>query len=51
MADTNDIQKRRAALLTSFGVNPDEVAEINRKAASLKVPVGDGKFTPEAQSN
>lgn len=47
MADTNDIQKRRAALLTSFGVNPDEVAEINRKAASLKVPVGVVKEMPQ----
>ncbi len=47
MADTNDIQKRRAALLTSFGVNPDEVAEINRKAASLKVPVGVIKEMPQ----
>ena len=47
MADTNDIQKRRAALLASFGVNPDEVAEINRKAASLKVPVGVVKEMPQ----
>lgn len=47
MADTNDIQKRRAALLASFGVNPDEVAEINRKAASLKVPVGVIKEMPQ----
>ena len=47
MADTNDIQKRRAALLTSFGVNPDEVAEINRKAASLNVPVGVVKEMPQ----
>ena len=47
MADINDIQKRRAALLTSFGVNPDEVAEINRKAASLKVPVGVVKEMPQ----
>lgn len=47
MADTNDIQKRRAALLTSFGVNPDEVAEINRKAAKLNVPVGVVKEMPQ----
>lgn len=47
MADTNDIQKRRAALLASFGVNPDEVAEINRKAASLNVPVGVIKEMPQ----
>lgn len=47
MADTNDIQKRRAALLASFGVNPDEVAEINRKAAKLKVPVGVVKEMPQ----
>ena len=47
MADTNDIQKRRATLLTSFGVNPDEVAEINHKAASLKVPVGVVKEMPQ----
>ena len=47
MADTNDIQKRRAALLASFGVNPDEVAEINRKATNLKVPVGVVKEMPQ----
>ena len=47
MADTNDIQKRRATLLNSLGVNPDEVAEINRKAASLKVPVGVVKEMPQ----
>lgn len=47
MADTNDIQKRRAALLASFGVNPDEVAEINRKAARLNVPVGVVKEMPQ----
>jgi len=47
MADTNDIQKRRAALLASFGVNPDEVAEINRKAAKLNVPVGVIKEMPQ----
>ena len=47
MADTNDIQKRRAALLASFGVNPDEVAEINRKAAKLKVPAGVVKEMPQ----
>ena len=51
MADTNDIQKRRAALLTSFGVNPDEVAEINRKAASLKVPVGVVKEMPQTANS
>ena len=51
MADTNDIQKRRAALLTSFGVNPDEVAEINRKAAGLKVPVGVVKAMPETANS
>lgn len=47
MTDTNDIQKRRAALLASFGVNPDEVAEINRKAARLNVPVGVVKEMPQ----
>ena len=47
MADTNDIQKRRATLLNSLGVNPDEVAEINRKAAKLKVPVGVVKEMPQ----
>ena len=47
MADTNDIQKRRAALLNSLGVNPDEVAEINRKAAKLNVPVGVIKEMPQ----
>lgn len=47
MADTNDIQKRRATLLASFGVNPDEVAEINRKAAKLNVPVGVVKEMPQ----
>ncbi len=47
MADTNDIQKRRATLLNSLGVNPDEVAEINRKAASLKVPIGVVKEMPQ----
>ena len=51
MADTNDIQKRRAALLTSFGVNPDEVAEINRKAAGLKVPVGVVKAMPQTANS
>nr|DAS55281.1 MAG TPA: crystallin beta/gamma motif-containing protein [Caudoviricetes sp.] len=51
MADTNDIQKRRAALLASFGVNPDEVAEINRKAASLKVPVGVVKEMPQTANS
>ena len=51
MADTNDIQKRRAALLTSFGVNPDEVAEINRKAAGLKVPVGVVKEMPQTANS
>ena len=51
MADTNDIQKRRAALLTSFGVNPDEVAEINRKAAGLKVPAGVVKAMPETANS
>ena len=51
MADTNDIQKRRAALLTSFGVNPDEIAEINRKAASLKVPVGVVKEMPQTANS
>lgn len=47
MADTNDIQKRRATLLNSLGVNPDEVAEINRKAAKLNVPVGVVKEMPQ----
>lgn len=47
MADTNDIQKRRATLLNSLGVNPDEVAEINRKAAKLNVPVGVIKEMPQ----
>ena len=51
MADTNDIQKRRAALLTSFGVNPDEVAEINRKAAGLNVPAGVVKAMPETANS
>lgn len=51
MADTNDIQKRRAALLASFGVNPDEVAEINRKAAKLKVPVGVVKEMPQTANS
>ena len=47
MADTNDIQKRRATLLNSLGVNPDEVAEINLKAAKLNVPVGVVKEMPQ----
>ena len=47
MADTNNIQKRRATLLNSLGVNPDEVAEINRKAAKLNVPVGVIKEMPQ----
>lgn len=51
MADTNDIQKRRAALLASFGVNPDEVAEINRKAAKLNVPVGVIKEMPQTANS